>query len=120
YAVRHRDLAADGITRLTISGRLTAGSAAIAPIGAGQAVRIFTGAPMPQGADTVFMQEDVQTDGNAVVLPAGLKLGANRRLAGEDVRRGSVALPAGRVLGPTQVALAAALGLTALPVRRKA
>ena len=83
YAVRHRDLDAKAETRLTIGGRLTAGSAGLKPIGAGEAVRIFTGAPMPDGADTVFMQEDVRTEAGAVIVPAGLKSGANRRLAGE-------------------------------------
>ena len=95
YAVRHRDLDAKAETRLAIGGRLTAGSAAARPIGAGEAIRIFTGAPMPAGADTVFMQEDVRAEGDAVIVPAGLKAGANRRLAGEDVRKGSVVLPAG-------------------------
>jgi molybdopterin molybdotransferase len=119
YAVRHRDLDADSDTRLAIAGRLTAGSAASKPLGAGEAARIFTGAPMPSGADTVFMQEDVRVDGNAVVVPAGLKPGANRRLSGEDVRKGSTVLPAGRRLAAQDVALAAAVGLTALPVRRR-
>ena len=112
YAVRHRDLDAKPRPRLAIGGRLTAGSAAAAPIGAGQAIRIFTGAPMPAGADTVFMQEDVRAEGDAVIVPAGLKAGANRRLAGEDVRKGSVVLPAGRRLAAQDVALAAAVGLT--------
>jgi molybdopterin molybdotransferase len=119
YAVRHRDLRAQGETRLSVGGRLTAGSAATAPIAAGQAVRIFTGAPMPAGADTVFMQEDCRVDGDAVVLPAGLKAGSNRRLAGEDVRKGSIVLPTGRRLGAADVALAAAVGLTRLTVRRR-
>jgi molybdopterin molybdotransferase len=61
----------------------------------------------------------VRTDGNAVTVPAGLKLGANRRLAGEDVRKGSVVLPAGRRLAAQDVALAAAVGLTGLAVRRR-
>jgi molybdopterin molybdotransferase len=74
---------------------------------------------MPAGADTVFMQEDVRTEGDAVTVPAGLKAGANRRLAGEDVRKGSVVLPAGRRLAAQDVALAAAVGLTALQVRRR-
>ena len=78
----------------------------------GEAIRIFTGAPMPAGADTVFMQEDVRAEGDAVIVPAGLKAGANRRLAGEDVRKGSVVLPAGRRLAAQDVALAAAVGLT--------
>ena len=119
YAVRHRDLDAKAETRLTIGGRLTAGSAGLKPIGAGEAVRIFTGAPMPDGADTVFMQEDVRTEAGAVIVPAGLKSGANRRLAGEDVRKGSVVLPAGRRLAAPDVALAAAIGLTNLEVRRR-
>jgi molybdopterin molybdotransferase len=119
YAVRHRDLDPKGETRLAIAGRLTAGGAAGAPPGAGQAIRIFTGAPMPAGADTVFMQEDVRADGSAVTVPPGLKLGANRRLAGEDVRKDSVVLPAGRRLAAQDVALAAAVGLTGLTVRRR-
>ncbi len=118
YAVRHVDLATEGDTRLTVVDRVTAGRAAARPIAAGEAIRIFTGAPMPQGADTVFMQEDVRTEGQAVIVPPGLKRGANRRLAGEDVATGSVALPAGRRLGPQHVALAAAIGFTALRVRR--
>jgi molybdopterin molybdotransferase len=74
---------------------------------------------MPVGADTVFMQEDVRLDGKAVIVPAGLKVGANRRLAGEDVRAGSIVLPAGRRLAAQHVALAAAIGLTALDVFRR-
>jgi len=119
YAVRHRDLDPKAESRLAVSGRLTAGNAAAAPLGAGQAVRIFTGAPMPADADTVFMQEDVRTEDNAVIVPAGLKLGANRRLAGEDVKKGAVLLPAGRRLAAQDVALAAAVGLTELQVRRR-
>jgi molybdopterin molybdotransferase len=119
YAVRHRDLDAAAETSLAIGGRLTAGSAGLKPIGAGEAIRIFTGAPMPDGADTVFMQEDVRVEAGAVVVPAGLKLGANRRRAGEDVRKGSVVLPAGRRLAAPDMALAAALGFTTLKVRRR-
>jgi molybdopterin molybdotransferase len=111
YAVRHRDLDAKMKTKLAISGRLPAGSGAAMSVGEGEAVRIFTGAPMPPGADTVFMQEDVRTEGDNVIVPTGLKLGANRRLSGEDVRKGSVVLPAGRRLAAQDVALAAAIGL---------
>jgi molybdopterin molybdotransferase len=119
YAVRHADLHAKDETRLTVVERLTAGRAAAHALGPGAAVRIFTGAPMPAGADTVFMQEDVRRDGDAVIVPAGLKPGANRRLAGEDVRAGSIALAAGRRLAAQHVALAAAVGLTALEVFRR-
>ena len=119
YAVRHADLAPDDDTTLHIVDRLTAGHAADRPLESGQAIRIFTGAPMPAAADTVFMQEDCRLEGECVVLPPGLKLGANRRSAGEDVRAGSVLLPAGRRLAAQHVALAAAVGLTALDVRRR-
>ena len=119
YAVRHRDLNPNGETKLVIAGRLTAGRAADASLGTSQATRIFTGAPMPPDADTVFMQEDVRTEDGNVIVPAGLKLGANRRLAGEDVKRNSLLLPAGRRLAVQDVALAAAVGLTELKVRRR-
>lgn len=119
YAVRHADLRSEGDTRLAVVGRLTAGHGAEAPINPGQAIRIFTGAPMPLGADTVFMQEDVRTDGSAVIVPSGLKKGANRRLEGEDTARGSVVIAAGTRLAARHVALAAALGLTGLEARRR-
>ena len=119
YAVRAANLDAKGETRLTIVDRVAAGHDATQALHAGETIRIFTGAPMPDGADTVFMQEDCRVDGGAVVVPPGLKLGANRRLAGEDMRAGAVALPAGRRLAVQHVALAAALGLTALKVRRR-
>jgi molybdopterin molybdotransferase len=119
YAARHADLGTKGETTLVIVDRVTAGRATGREIGAGEAIRIFTGAPMPQGADTVFMQEDVRVDGETVIVPPGLKRGANRRLAGEDVASGSVALRAGRRLQPQDSGMAAALGLQALPVRRR-
>ena len=119
YAVRHADVGAEGETRLKIVDRLTAGRAAKHAIAQGEAIRIFTGAPMPQGADTVFMQEDVRIEGGAVVVPAGLRRGANTRDAGEDVSKGSVALRAGRRLQPQDLSMAAALGLRDLLVRRR-
>ena len=119
YAVRHADLRADGDSPLTIAGRLTAGARAGIALKPGQAIRIFTGAAMPAGADTVFMQEDVTVDGDRVIVPKGLKRGSNRRLAGEDLPAGHVALPAGIVLAPQHIALAAALGITKIEVRRR-
>jgi molybdopterin molybdotransferase len=118
FAVRHAEMGA-GETKLAVIDRLTAGRAAAREIGAGEAIRIFTGAPMPAGADTVFMQEDVRIEDAAVIVPPGLKRGANRRLAGEDVKRGSVALAAGRRLQPQDLGMAAALGLRTLPLRRR-
>ena len=119
YAVRHADLHGDGETALPVSGRLTAGARANVSLKSGTAVRIFTGAAMPKGADTVFMQEDVTVEGNRVTVPKGLKLGANRRLAGEDVAIGATVLPSGTVLEAQHVALVAALGLSEIVVRRR-
>lgn len=119
YAVRHADLRPDGDTTLVVAGRLMAGAREHLSLKPGEAVRIFTGAAMPAGADTVFMQEDVTAGDGRVTVPKGLKLGANRRLAGEDVPAGAVVLPAATVLEAQHVALAAALGLTELTVRRR-
>jgi molybdopterin molybdotransferase len=119
YAVRHADLKSDGDTRLIVAGRVTAGSRSDLALKPGQAIRIFTGAAMPAGADTVFMQEDVTVDGDNVVVPRGLELGANRRLSGEDAPAGKIVLLAGTVLEAQHIALAAALGLTELEVRRR-
>jgi molybdopterin molybdotransferase len=119
YAVRAADLGGEGETRLTVVDRVAAGHSASHAIKAGEAIRIFTGAPMPAEADTVFMQEDCRVEDGAVIVPPGLKRGSNLRLAGEDIRAGAVALPAGRRLGAQHVALAAALGLAALDVRRR-
>jgi molybdopterin molybdotransferase len=74
---------------------------------------------MPAGADTVYMQEDCKSEGETIIVPSGLKLGANRRLKGEDIAAGSIALPAGRRLAAQDVALAAAVGLASLQVRRR-
>jgi molybdopterin molybdotransferase len=119
YAVSGRDLPQHEEQALPIIGRVQAGSAASAPLQPGQATRIFTGAPMPEGADTVFMQEDVRVEGDKVVLPAGLNPGANVRPAGEDIPSGFAALKAGQRLRPQDVALAAAFGLTQLDVVRR-
>jgi molybdopterin molybdotransferase len=118
-AFAHADLLSDRDTMLPVTGRAAAGHPLGRPLARGEAIRIFTGAPMPEGADTVMMQEDcVFTDGR-VRLKSGIKKGANRRHAGEDVARGSVALPAGRRLGPADLGLAAALGEGTLPVFRR-
>jgi molybdopterin molybdotransferase len=119
YAVAGRDLPQDKEQTFPVTGRVQAGASAQVPLTPGQAMRIFTGAPMPEGADTVFMQEDVRVEGGNVVLPAGLKPGANVRPAGEDIASGHVALKAGRRLRPQDVALAAAFGLTKIEVVRR-
>lgn len=119
YAVRIADVAAEGMTRLEVVDRVIAGAAALVPLGPGQAIRVFTGAPLPPGADTVYMQEDVTREGASVVVPAGLKRGANARFTGEDLARGAVAIGAGRRLRAEDIGLAAALGSPALVVRRR-
>jgi len=119
YAVNGSDLPRGTEKAFPVKSRVAAGSAAQAAK-AGEAVRIFTGAPMPEGTDTVFMQEDVRLDAKGdVVLPAGLKAGANVRPAGEDIPQGHVALTAGQRLRPQDIALAAAFGLTQLDVARR-
>lgn len=120
YALQGDDLPQAHEVIFPVAGRIQAGSSTDQTVPAGHATRIFTGAPMPDGADTVFMQEDVRVEqpGN-VILPPGLKRGANVRPAGEDVEAGQTVLQAGRRLRPQDVALAAALGLTELEVRRR-
>ena len=86
YAVFSNDLASDGETRLPVTGRVAAGHPLGREAKRGEAVRIFTGAPMPKGMDTVFMEEDCQLDDDTVTLPQGLKAGSNRRFAGEDIK----------------------------------
>ena len=120
YAVRGQDLPRKHEAAFVVTGRVAAGASATEAIEPGHAMRIFTGAPMPAGADTVFMQEDVRLDDQGrVVLPEGLRTGANVRPAGEDIPVGSAALPARQRLRPQDIALAAALGLTHLEVRRR-
>lgn len=116
YAVRLTDL--DHLTSLPVDGRAAAGAVVNRLLAPGTTRRIFTGAALPPGADTVFMQEDVRLDDQGVHFPAGLKPGANTRPRGEDVARGARALPRGRRLRPQDLGLAAALGLQHLTVRR--
>ena len=118
YAVRHDDLEQQGETRLEVRGRAAAGHPLGRALGPREAVRIFTGAMMPEGSDTVFMQEDVDLEGDWVVLPPGLKRGANRRLEGEDVAAGTTILRRGQRLRPQDIGLASSVGWTELEVFR--
>jgi molybdopterin molybdotransferase len=120
YAVRAADCAsgAAGGARLPVSQRIPAGHVG-APLQAGTAARIFTGAMIPDGADAVVMQEMCEADGDAVVIKHAPAAGEWVRRAGEDIRSGSVILPAGTRLRPQHLGLAASVGLEALPVLRK-
>jgi molybdopterin molybdotransferase len=119
YAFRHADLAPAARSLLQFEGRVAAGHSAGRPLPPGTASRIFTGAPMPPGADTVVMQEDAEATAAGIWVPPGLKRGANARPAGEDVAQGALALPAGRRLRAPEVGLAAALGCASLAVARR-
>lgn len=117
YAVFYEDLNENQETRLTVAGRIAAGHPFERDVKRGEAVQIFTGAPMPEGPDTVFMSEDCWRDGDAVILPAGIRRGENLRLAGEDIRAGDSALQSGSRLRAQDVAMAASLGFAKVSVR---
>ena len=119
YAVHFADLDPNAETRLPITGRAAAGHPLGRPAGRGEAVRIFTGALMPDGPDTVMMQEDCSLEGDTVVIRPGIKQGSNRRLAGEDVTAGETVLHSGQRLRPQDIGLAAAAGRTDLQVSRR-
>jgi molybdopterin molybdotransferase len=118
YAVHWQDLAADAPTYMALHGRSPAGAPPTA-LPRGQAERIFTGALLPEGADTVLMQEDCTPTPDGVILPSGIARGANCRRAGEDILRGALAVAAGRRLGPPEIGLLAALGFPAVEVRTR-
>jgi molybdopterin molybdotransferase len=125
YAVRCADIAGSGV-QLCVSQRIPAGSVG-APLQAGTVARIFTGAPVPEGADAVVMQENCQavsTGEGAEQLPqvqinTRPAPGQNIRRAGEDVARGDVVLSRGQRLGPAELGLAASVGMASLQVARR-
>lgn len=119
YAVSFDDLSPTDPTVLPIGGRAAAGHPLREAAPRGVAIRVFTGALLPTGTDTVLMQEDCKIADGAVTIPPGIRRGANRRSAGEDVKAGASVLPAGRRLRPQEVGLAASLGLTSLDVYRR-
>jgi molybdopterin molybdotransferase len=123
YAVYYNDLADNEDTELPVIGRAAAGQPLGGVMNSGTALRIFTGAPIPGGADgpdTIYMQEDSRTrtegDTTFVILPPGISRGANRRSRGEDVPAGETVLRRGDRLRPQDIGLAASLGLCELHV----
>lgn len=116
WAVRAADLAPAGETRLPVGGRIPAGRPLDGPARPGTAYRIFTGGLLPAGADTVLMQEDCRTDGDAVLLPV-VTPGANVRYAGENIKIGDAPLQAGVRIRAQEIGVAAMMGLRRLPVR---
>ncbi len=118
YAVRHSDLQPMP-ARLRVVGVSAAGTEEIPSVGRAEAAKIMTGAPVPPGADTVIRVEDTRADGGDVWIETAGSLGANIRLAGEDVRSGDVVLRPGRVLSPADLGLLASVGRTVLAVHRR-
>lgn len=119
YAVHAADLNARVETRLPVGARVVAGHLLERDAMRGEAVRIFTGAPLPPGPDTVVMQEDCIPHGSFVRISPGAKAGAHIRRAGEDVRAGDVVLSRGERLAPQHLALAASIGCRELSVRKR-
>ena len=116
YAVFFDDLDPEGETRLPVTGRAAAGHPLDQPARRGEAVRIFTGAAMPEGPDTVMMQEDCRLEDDTVVIAPGIKRGANRRARGEDIRAGNAVLAEGLRLRAQDLGQAAAVGRQTLTV----
>jgi molybdopterin molybdotransferase len=120
YALRGAELAASGDTRLRVAGTGLAGARFSGDVPASHAVRITTGAVMPAGLDTVVPQEFTRSEGDAVIVPAGVvRTGDNRRLAGEDLARGEPALTRGRRITPADLGMIASLGIAEVPVFRR-
>ncbi len=118
YAVRAEDIAKVP-ARLSVVGSVPAGHAHGEPLGAREAVRIFTGAPLPAGADTIVIQEDAEREGDHVLIREAMRPGAHIRVAGLDFREGEVGLAAGRRLTSRDIGLAAAMNRPWLLVHRR-
>jgi molybdopterin molybdotransferase len=119
FALRGGELPAEGERTFALIGEVFAGATAAPPIAAGQCVRITTGAPLPPGADTVVIKENVTIENGRVTVGAGEKARANVRAAGEDYAQDDIALVPGTPLHAAQVALLAALGIARVSVRRR-
>lgn len=123
YAVRAEDVAgvsADKPVKLAVLGDLPAGYTADAVVGKGQALRIMTGAPMPEGADTVVPVEATRADGDGVLIMEGPPLGSHVRKAGEDVKSGDTVMPAGTHVGAAELGMLASLGYARVRCFRRA
>jgi molybdopterin molybdotransferase len=118
YAVRTADTQTLPVT-LTVIGEAAAGHPFGGTVGSGETVRIFTGAPMPAGADAIVIQENTAREGNSVVVREGQADPGYIRRRGFDFEAGAVLLPAGRRIGPREIALAASMGHGTVPVRRR-
>lgn len=112
----HFDDYAKNPSGFKISHRIPAGDIESRSLAPGEAARIFTGAPVPENADIIAMQEDCEDDGNFVTIPPGLKQGANLRRAGEDLQSGEKVISAGTRLRPQDLAAIASLGIAEIEI----
>ena len=119
YAVRHADLKAEADVTLTLAGTSFAGKPFAGSVASGKAVRIFTGAVIPAGCDTVVMQERASVVDGKVKLGAGVKPGQNTRKVGEDIKVGAVVLRQGQPLHPAEIGLLASLNIGEVRVYRR-
>ena len=119
WALRFRDLAATGETRLRNIGTAFAGRAFDGKVGAGETVRIMTGAILPQDVDCVVIQEVARVEDDMVIIPPGQRSEQNTRRAGEDLKAGRPAIAAGKKLRPAEIGIIASLGVAELSVRRR-
>jgi len=118
YALRAQDTRGEPV-ELAVVDRIIAGAMPSRPLRAGESMRIFTGAPLPEGADAVVPQEDVAADGDRVTVRGRIASGACVRPAGEDVRAGDVVVEPGRTIGAAEVGLLATLGYSQVRVYRR-
>ena len=119
YALAHACTSEDDHVIPLVQGRAAAGDPFPGSVPEGHAMRILTGASMPEGTDTVILQEDITSDGTRIAFRGPIKPGANSRKAGEDVSSGDVILSQGRRLTPADLALCAATGIDRLPVFKR-
>jgi molybdopterin molybdotransferase len=119
YAVRFKDLNANGETVLRMTGSALAGKPYAGRVSDKQCVRIMTGAVLPQGTDTVIMQEHASADGPNIRFAGGHKPGQNIRQAGEDLTIGQVVLKTGKHIRPAELGLLASLGIAEIALRRR-
>ena len=119
YAVRATDVPASGETSLTVIGSSFAGKPYAGECGAGEAVRIMTGAALPTNTDTVIMQEQVSTAADSIIIGGGHKRGQNVRAAGEDLAAGQRVLRAGHRMSPADLGLIASLGIGEVSLFRR-
>ena len=118
YAVRAADIPDLGETTLRVTQRIAAGEVGSA-LASGEAARIFTGAPIPEGADAIAIQEDCRRDGATVVVPGPLAPGTFVRPRGNDIRAGAMVLEAGTRIRPQEMGVAASVGIDRIEVRRR-